>query len=155
MCACSWLNAGKRPSRRENDNSSRESNESDHVAEGTPTRYGSRMSSDKVPAELLQAVVEYFDPRRIILFGSRARGDAREESDHDLLVVVDDDVPADKLHWRSLHEARRRYRKAVDIVTVRQSTFDDQADVVGTLPHMAATEGVVVFDRGHRARAAG
>jgi predicted nucleotidyltransferase len=112
------------------------------------------MSSDRVPAELLQAVVEHFKPRRIILFGSRARGNARENSDHDLLVVVDDDIPADKLHWRSLHEARRRYRKAVDIVAYRQSTYDDQADVIGTLPHLAATEGVVVFDREHRAHAA-
>lgn len=48
------------------------------------------MTSDKVPAELLQTVVEYFKPRRIILFGSRARADARETSDHDLLVVVDE-----------------------------------------------------------------
>lgn len=112
------------------------------------------MTSDKVPAELLQTVVEYFKPRRIILFGSRARADARETSDHDLLVVVDDDIPADNLHWRSLYEARRRYRKAVDIVAYRQSTYDDQADVVGTLPHMAATEGVVVYDRAHRAHAA-
>ena len=112
------------------------------------------MSSDKVPAELLQTVVEYFKPRRIILFGSRARADAHESSDHDLLVVVDDDFPAEKLHWRSLYEARRRYRKAVDIVAYRQSTYDDQADVVGTLPHMAATEGVVVYDRAHRAHAA-
>lgn len=112
------------------------------------------MSPDKVPAELLQAVVEHFKPRRVILFGSRARGDARESSDHDLLIVVDDDIPADKLHWRSLHEARRRYRKAVDIVTYRQSTYEDQADVIGTLPHMAATEGIVVFDRAHHAQAA-
>jgi predicted nucleotidyltransferase len=112
------------------------------------------MSSDKVPAELLQALIEYFEPRRVILFGSRARGDARESSDHDLLVVVDDDTPADKLHWRSLHEARRRYRKAVDIVAYRQSTYDDQADVIGTLPHIASTEGVVVYDRAHRAQAA-
>jgi len=102
----------------------------------------------------LQTVVEYFKPRRIILFGSRARADTRETSDHDLLVVVDDDIPAEKLHWRSLYEARRRYRKAVDIVAYRQSTYNDQAGVIGTLPHMAATEGVVVYDRAHRAHAA-
>ena len=112
------------------------------------------MFSDRVPVELLRAVVEHFKPRRVILFGSRARGDARESSDHDLLIVVDDDIPADKLHWRSLHEARRRYRKAVDIVAYRQSTYDDQADVIGTLPHMAAMKGVVVFDRAHHAQAA-
>ena len=35
----------------------------------------------------------YFNPRRVILFGSHARGDARPDSDHDLLVIVDDDTP--------------------------------------------------------------
>jgi predicted nucleotidyltransferase len=68
------------------------------------------MSSSEVPAELLKSVVDYFNPRKVILFGSRARGDARPDSDHDLLVIVDDDTPMMKLHWRSIHEARRRYR---------------------------------------------
>ena len=91
---------------------------------------------------------------KVILFGSRARGGARPDSDHDLLVIVDDDIPSQKLHWRALHEARRRYRKAVDIVPYRQSTYDDQAVVVGTLPHMAEADGVIVFDRARRAQAA-
>ncbi len=88
------------------------------------------------------------------MFGSRARGGARKDSDHDLLVIVDDDIPTQKLHWRSLHEARRRYRKAVDIVPYRQATYDDQAGVAGTLPHMAEASGVVVFDRASCAQAA-
>lgn len=35
-------------------------------------------------------LVRAFDPARIVLFGSRARGDAREDSDYDLFVVLDD-----------------------------------------------------------------
>ena len=38
-------------------------------------------------------IVRLVDPVRIILFGSRARGDARDDSDYDILVVVDD-LPA-------------------------------------------------------------
>jgi len=112
------------------------------------------VTTHTVPEDLLQGVVEHFNPRKVILFGSRARGDARDDSDHDLLVVVDDDIPPSKLHWRSLYEARRRYRRAVDIVAYRQSTYDQQAGVVGTLPHLAEAEGIVVFDRAHRVQAA-
>jgi predicted nucleotidyltransferase len=43
-----------------------------------------------VPAELLRAVVAYFRPRQVILFGSHARGDAGGDSDIDLAVVLDD-----------------------------------------------------------------
>ena len=119
------------------------------VARTDRTRYTGSMSSPKVPAELLKSVVDYFNPRKVILFGSRARGDARPDSDHDLLVIVDDDTPAIKLHWRSIHEARRRYRRAVDIVAYRQSTYDGEVGVIGTLAHMAEANGVVVFDREH------
>jgi predicted nucleotidyltransferase len=37
-------------------------------------------------------VVAYFQARRVILFGSAARGDAGPDSDTDLLVVADDDT---------------------------------------------------------------
>ena len=37
--------------------------------------------------EASRRIVEASDPLKIILFGSRARGDAGEESDADLLVV--------------------------------------------------------------------
>lgn len=112
------------------------------------------MASRKVPADLLRSLIAHFHPRRIILFGSRAHGGARSDSDYDLLIIVDDDIAADKLHWRSLHEARRQYRKAVDIVAYRQSTYNNQVGVVGTLPHVAEADGVVVFDRAHSAQAA-
>jgi predicted nucleotidyltransferase len=35
----------------------------------------------------VRRIVERFDPDEVILFGSRARGDAREDSDYDLLIV--------------------------------------------------------------------
>ncbi len=53
-----------------------------------------------VPEHLLDQVVSVFHPRRVILFGSRARGDAREDSDFDLVVVVDDEAPDEMLSAR-------------------------------------------------------
>lgn len=66
-----------------------------------------------VPDALLDAVVAHFDPIQVILFGSRARGEAGADSDIDLLVVLDDDAPADKLGWRSAFEARKDFHQAV------------------------------------------
>lgn len=43
---------------------------------------------ERVKAELERLYGERL--RRVILFGSRARGDAREDSDFDLAVVLDD-----------------------------------------------------------------
>ena len=54
-----------------------------------------------VPADLLDRVVAYFRPRRVILFGSTARGEAGPDSDIDLLVVVDDDTPDEQVTIRA------------------------------------------------------
>lgn len=100
-----------------------------------------------VPKPLIESIVAYFDPLRVILFGSTARGEAGPDSDIDLLIVVDDDMPAERLHWRALREARRGFAGAVDLVPCRESVFRERADIVGSLPWIASTQGVVVYER--------
>lgn len=100
-----------------------------------------------VPAALLEAVVAHFDPLQVILFGSRARGEAGPDSDIDLLVVLDDAAPLDKLGWRSAFEARKDFHLAVDIVPCRRRWFEDKRQVVGSLAHMAAEDGIVIYER--------
>ncbi len=100
-----------------------------------------------VPKELLDAVVAHFDPLRVILFGSRARGEAGADSDIDLLVVLDDAAPADKLGWRSAFEARKDFHHAVDIVPCRRGWFEGKRGVIGSLAHMAAEDGIVLYER--------
>src|SRR5215472_18627850 len=75
-------------------------------------------SPKMVPRDLLDPVVDYFKPQRVILFGSRARGDATRDSDIDLLVIVDDDTPDAKLGWKAGREAHRS-RHAADIFPMR------------------------------------
>ena len=107
------------------------------------------MSVDKplVPADLLDRVVAYFQPRRVILFGSVARGEAGPDSDIDLLVVVDDDTLAEKVTIRAGRESRRGYPKPADVFPVRESTFQRKCGIAGTLPRAAVLDGVVVYER--------
>lgn len=51
------------------------------------------MNTDEAVEKLTQRIVERFNPQRLILFGSRARGDAGEDSDFDLLIVSPSEHP--------------------------------------------------------------
>lgn len=102
------------------------------------------MRKPRVPRELLEPVVEYFKPRRVILFGSRARGDAKRDSDIDLLVIVDDDTPAEKLNWQDGFGTYRSKRDA-DIFPMRTGDFERDRAVANTLAAEADVNGVVVF----------
>jgi uncharacterized protein len=101
-----------------------------------------------VPAELLDRVVSYFHPRRVILFGSQARRQSGPDSDFDLLVILDDDAPADRLTLKAGWEARRGYDRAVDIIPVRDAVYRRRARIAGTLAYEAEIDGVAVYGRG-------
>lgn len=104
------------------------------------------MNASLVPAELLDPVVAYFRPRRVILFGSHARGDARPDSDIDLLVIVPDDAPAEQVTLRAGVESRRGYHGPADVIPVRETTFQRKARIPGTLSRAATREGIVVYE---------
>lgn len=106
------------------------------------------MSRPSVPPELLDSVVAYFRPRRIILFGSMARGEAGPDSDIDLLVILDDDAPPEKLTLQAGYESRRGCRRATDVIPVRESVFQRRRHIVGTLSEAASTDGTIVYERG-------
>jgi HEPN domain-containing protein/predicted nucleotidyltransferase len=103
------------------------------------------MAAPLVPRKLLDPVVEYFKPQRVILFGSRARGEATRDSDIDLLVIVDDDTPPEKLTRKAGFEAHRSRRYAADVLAMRAATFERNRGIVGTLAAEAETDGIVVY----------
>jgi predicted nucleotidyltransferase len=83
---------------------------------------------------------------RIILYGSRARGSARPDSDFDLLVVYANDM--------SRREARRRFREALgelrplaDLRVVTDAQFAAGRDVVGCLVEAADRSGRTLHAR--------
>src|SRR5437763_6667844 len=103
------------------------------------------MAKPLVPRELLDPVVAYFKPQRVILFGSRARGEAGRDSDIDLLVVVDDDTPLQAFSAKSVYQARSAYHGAADVFPIRAETFERERATPNTLAAEADADGIVVY----------
>jgi hypothetical protein len=108
---------------------------------------GVQSTKGSVPAELLDAVVEYFRPLRVILFGSAARGEAGPGSDIDLFVILDDNAPPERLTLAAGYQSRRSYHRAADVIPCRDSVFRRKSRIAGTLAYTAAREGRVVYER--------
>jgi uncharacterized protein len=91
-------------------------------------------------------IVSKFHPEKVILFGSWARGDARPDSDVDLLVVM----PANgskRAQQMAILGALHGIIMATDIVVVTPQEFADYADAVGTIVRPAVREGKVLYAR--------
>jgi predicted nucleotidyltransferase len=77
---------------------------------------------------------------RVILFGSRARGDARLDSDIDLLVI-EPEVKAPRAESARLRRELRGLGLALDLIVVSESFVSEWAHFEGTLVHTAMEEG--------------
>ncbi len=104
-------------------------------------------SSIKLPEGLLEQIVAHLNPQRVYLFGSQARGDTHRDSDWDFLVVVDDDLPAERIGWRALFEAYRGIPAAIDLIPCRISSFRERVEIIGSLPWIVKTHGLMVYER--------
>ncbi len=93
---------------------------------------------------VIAAIVSTFDPQAIVLFGSQARGDARPDSDVDLLVVFDDvkDRRERRVELRRLLN-HRPFAKDI-LVASRQ---DVARPPIGSALAEALREGVTVYAR--------
>lgn len=99
---------------------------------------------DPVLAEIVRRLVEAYEPERVYLFGSAARGDTGPDSDYDLLLVVPDDAPPERLDSQLAYTVLWGVGAPVDALVWPRSDFDSTATVVTSLPATVVREGVLL-----------
>ena len=94
---------------------------------------------------LTELLVQAAKPNRIIMFGSRARGEEGEDSDLDVMVV--EEAVLDRVgEMVRLNRLLRSFDIPVDLLVVSAEKFNYWRDTPGNVYFEAATEGEVLYE---------
>ena len=101
---------------------------------------------NRIKKVVLEVAKEYgVEVDKIILFGSRARGDYRKDSDWDILIVTKEKLD-EKLKWRVWEEIMFRLRRVdVDIFITDSESLKSYGKVPGTLERYSLLEGIQIW----------
>lgn len=113
------------------------------------TRTHASPASDTKLNTLIERLVAALDPDKLVLFGSHARGDARPDSDVDLMVIAPTLEPRHRALARA-YAALGRHDLAVDLVWYTPAEIDDWSEVPEFLATRALREGVVLYAKAPR-----
>ena len=101
-------------------------------------------------SRMVRAIADVARPKRVVLFGSHARGDAAHQSDVDLLVVEDgpfEDEGARSDEMVRLWEALAPFRTPTDLVVVTEAEAERWGATTNHVVARALREGRVVYER--------
>jgi len=101
----------------------------------------SRSSIDQA----VEILVREAHPLKIVLFGSQARNEAREDSDVDLLVI-EKHVTDKRREMVRLRQSLRPLRLPVDLMVSDEATVRDWGSLPGTAMYWALKEGEVLHE---------
>lgn len=99
---------------------------------------------------LTGAIVAAVQPSRIYLFGSRARGEARPDSDVDLLVIEKEPFGPNRsrrLETQKIYHALADFPLPKDIIVCSEADLDYWRDSLNNVAARALREGVLLYER--------
>ncbi len=100
--------------------------------------------NDPILKEVIARLVAAYQPLRIYLFGSHARGTENADSDYDILIIVDKNV-ADELKSASLaYKILWGIPAAVDVLVWTDQQFQERLHLPNSLPAEIIREGLLL-----------
>jgi predicted nucleotidyltransferase/HEPN domain-containing protein len=104
-----------------------------------------RTIDDSLIEDVARVITEQFNPRRIVLFGSHARGDAGPESDLDLFVEIE---TRDRRNTAAaIQHAISEREWPMDIIVFTPDDVAQWTGQIGTILYDVEREGKVLYDR--------
>jgi predicted nucleotidyltransferase len=100
-----------------------------------------RASSDPTLQVIVQRLYSKIKPKRIYLFGSRARSDHSEDSDYDLVAVIGSSKQSKLERSAKARTAIGSVGAAVDVIVLTEREFEQASRECGSLVEIIESEG--------------
>lgn len=110
--------------------------------------YGDFADESQTISALVAKLVEALDPHLIWLFGSRARGDARADSDFDFLVVAKENGKFGSDDYDAVYAPVLGTGIGVDVVPCDLDVYQASLDLRTSLVRRIVDEGRLVYKGG-------
>ena len=105
----------------------------------------SDVDRDPVLAEIVRRLVAAYQPERVYVFGSTARGGTGPDSDYDLMLIVPDDAPPERRRSRLAYQVLRGTGAAADVLVWTHQAFDERLHLQASLPYTVIHEGKLLY----------
>jgi len=96
--------------------------------------------------EIVQKIVAGYAPQKIILFGSYAYGEPREDSDLDFLVIMDTTLPPMERYVR-VRQTIGPLDIPVDVFVLTPGEYEESKDVIGGIAYAPAKYGRIIYEK--------
>ena len=99
------------------------------------------LEQDQIMRDIVNALKQEFAPERLFLFGSRANGTCRADSDYDFLLVVKESTATRHENMGRARQLLRNYNVNADVFVYSQDEFDEWKEELSSIPETAVNMG--------------
>lgn len=100
--------------------------------------------TDSTLNEIIKRILSKVKAQKIILFGSRARGNYTEESDYDLLIICDNFIDIKKLS-KEIYSQFVGINKGVDVIIRPEKYVNENKSNINSFIGNIINEGEVIY----------
>lgn len=100
--------------------------------------------TDNTLNEIIKRILNKVKAQKIILFGSRARGNYTEDSDYDLLVICDNFIDVKKLS-KEIYSQFIGINKGIDVIIRPEKYVNENKSNLNSFIGNIISEGEVIY----------
>ncbi len=99
---------------------------------------------DPILLNIIERIVSAYHPSRLYLFGSQATGNQNEDSDYDVVILVDDSAKSEFKSPTLAYRSLSGIKAAVDVLVWTEQEFQKRLHIPNSLPFKVIIEGILL-----------